>query len=248
MILGNEKSSSIRLQTAIVVRQHFDGCPGGGNSDPIDHPPFALSACRSCPARNQPSAPSGRVSRQENRVTLFRILNHTNDSLGFIFVESGAILGETRLSNAEILAEELAKARHPLAYLKQKIGNDAMRELMAVSRSWKMLGKPSCLGTSSMAVCRGAVSMGQHFSHLFRRRDRRCGRNTSRLFHAGALRRQGRAAHEDYEPPAAPARLFKSVECCNFASAMYCCDRCQSCAFPSGVQDPASGSACERAL
>ncbi len=43
---------------------------------------------------------------------------------------AAAIIGEHRLSNRDILDTELARARHALAYLKQKIGNDAMRELL----------------------------------------------------------------------------------------------------------------------
>ncbi len=43
---------------------------------------------------------------------------------------AAAIIGTQRLSNQGILDAELARARHALAYLKQKIGNDHMRELL----------------------------------------------------------------------------------------------------------------------
>ena len=41
-----------------------------------------------------------------------------------------AIMGTRTLSNQDILDAELARARHALAYLKQKIGNDSMRKLL----------------------------------------------------------------------------------------------------------------------
>ena len=44
--------------------------------------------------------------------------------------EAAAIIGSERLFNQSILNDELARARHALAYLKQKIGNDRMRELL----------------------------------------------------------------------------------------------------------------------
>jgi hypothetical protein len=50
-------------------------------------------------------------------------------SLHIGFLTSG-IIGMRRLSNRDILEIELARARHALAYLKQKIGNDAMRALL----------------------------------------------------------------------------------------------------------------------
>ena len=40
------------------------------------------------------------------------------------------IIGTRRLSNRDILDAELTRARHALAYLRQKLGNDAMRELL----------------------------------------------------------------------------------------------------------------------
>ncbi len=43
---------------------------------------------------------------------------------------AAAIIGIQRLSNQDILDVELARARHALAYLKLKIGNDQMRELL----------------------------------------------------------------------------------------------------------------------
>ena len=43
---------------------------------------------------------------------------------------AAAIIGTQRLSNQDILDAELARARHALAYLKLKIGNDQMRELL----------------------------------------------------------------------------------------------------------------------
>ena len=43
---------------------------------------------------------------------------------------ASAILGDQRLSNEDILRVELRRARHALAYLKQKLGNEAIRGLL----------------------------------------------------------------------------------------------------------------------
>ncbi len=42
-----------------------------------------------------------------------------------------ALLADARLTNEDILHAELERARHALAYLKGKIGNEAMRDLLA---------------------------------------------------------------------------------------------------------------------
>ncbi len=42
-----------------------------------------------------------------------------------------AFVAGVRLSNADIQALELDRARHALAYLTHKLGNDAMRKLLA---------------------------------------------------------------------------------------------------------------------
>jgi hypothetical protein len=49
------------------------------------------------------------------------------DNIGFL---AAAMIGTQKLSNQDILNDELARSRHALTYLKQKIGNDAMRELL----------------------------------------------------------------------------------------------------------------------
>lgn len=48
--------------------------------------------------------------------------------LGFA---ADALIAGARLTNEDILNAELERARHALAYLKGKIGNDSMRELLA---------------------------------------------------------------------------------------------------------------------
>ena len=54
-------------------------------------------------------------------------MNSATD-LGFT---AKALIGNAHLTNQDILDAELDRARHALAYLKAKIGNDAMRELLA---------------------------------------------------------------------------------------------------------------------
>ena len=61
--------------------------------------------------------------------TEYQLTQAERDMLHEINFAATATIGTRRLSNGDILNNELARARHALAYLSQKIGNDRMREL-----------------------------------------------------------------------------------------------------------------------
>ena len=72
---------------------------------------------------------------------------------------AAAIIGEHRLSNHDILNNELLRARHALAYLKQKIGNDAMREMLKNDLLTTTTCVQNWMGASNGAWQSGSVEL-----------------------------------------------------------------------------------------
>ena len=70
-----------------------------------------------------------------------------------------ATIGTQRLSNQDILNNELARARHALAYLKQKIGNAAMQQLLKEDLKIMTTRVQAWLETSGGAWRTGSVEL-----------------------------------------------------------------------------------------